>query len=245
MMERTSKLRRKIVAWIDVQQKFFPALANVRAREDEARARVAEGQPVPGVTVSSIKLWLPSHVASAPAADAAEIVLKDTVLMHEYRLRVGIAAEALHDVRRYLLVRTHLYKLKDAHSRGVRENMRSADKLAALNEQTKRAAAEYRAARAALVVLGRRLNRREWERTLLPLLEDDVRGLPQSQFHDPERKKKRKGKKRQKKAPPKLSWIWVNRGESWEPGDNVAMNEGMYPAILSGPRSSYFYSRAH
>ncbi|KAJ7858216.1 hypothetical protein B0H14DRAFT_3447339 [Mycena olivaceomarginata] len=210
MMERTSKLRRKIVAWTDVQQKFFPALANIRAREDEARARVAEGQPVPGVTVSSIKLWLLSHVASAPAADAAEVMLKDTVLMHEYRLRVGIAAEALHDVRRYLLVRTHLYKLKDAHSRGVRENMRSADKLAALNEQTKRAAAEYRAAHAALVVLG-----------------DDVRSLPQSHFHDPERKKKRKGKKRQKKAPPKLSWIWVNRGEGWEPGDNVAMNEAV------------------
>ncbi|KAJ7688528.1 hypothetical protein B0H14DRAFT_3533268 [Mycena olivaceomarginata] len=227
MMERTSKLRRKIVAWTDVQQKFFPALANVRAREDEARARVVEGQPVPGVTVSSIKLWLPSHVASAPAADAAEVVLKDTVLMHEYRLRVGIVAEAPHDVRRYLLVHMHLYKLKDAYSRSVRENMRSADKLAALNEQTKRAAAEYRAAHAALVVLGRRLNRREWERTLLPLLEDDVRGLPQSHFHDPERKKKQKGKKRQKKAPPKLSWIWVNRGEGWEPGDNVAINEAV------------------
>jgi hypothetical protein len=224
MMERTSKLRRKIIAWIDVQQKFFPALANIRACEDEVCARVAEGAPIPGVTVSSIKLWLPSHVASAPAADAAKVVLKTTVLLHEYRLRVGIAAEALHDIRRYLLVWMHLYKLKDAHSCGMRDNMRSSDKLAALNEQTKRAAAEYRVVRAALVVLGRRLNRKEWEWTLLPLLEDDVRGLPQSHFHDPKRKKKRKGKKRPKKAPPKLSWIWVNRGESWEPGDNAAMN---------------------
>jgi hypothetical protein len=177
MMECSSKLRRKIVAWIDVQQKFFPALANIRARKDEARTRVVEGQPVPGVTVSSIKLWLPSHVASAPTA-AAEVVIKDAVFLHEYRLRVGIAAEALHDVRRYLLVRTHLYQVKDAHSRSVRENMWSAGKLAALNEQTKRAVAEYRAARAALVVLGRQLGRMEWEWTLLPLLEEDVRGLP-------------------------------------------------------------------
>ncbi|KAJ7835681.1 hypothetical protein B0H14DRAFT_2363241, partial [Mycena olivaceomarginata] len=30
MTERTSKLRRKIFAWIDIQQKFFPALANIR-----------------------------------------------------------------------------------------------------------------------------------------------------------------------------------------------------------------------
>ncbi|KAJ7808713.1 hypothetical protein B0H14DRAFT_3761075 [Mycena olivaceomarginata] len=192
MMERSSKLRRKIVAWINVQQKFFPALANIRAREDEARTRVAEVSPFPG----------------APAA-AAEVVIKDAVFLHEYRLRVGIAAEALHDVRRYLLVQTHLYQLKDAHSRGIRENMRSADKLAALNEQTKR--------RQSI----------RWHWTLLPLPEDDVRGLPQSHFHDPERKKKQKRRKRRKKAPSKLSWIWVNRGESWDLSDNVAMNEAV------------------
>ncbi|KAJ7834048.1 hypothetical protein B0H14DRAFT_3087643 [Mycena olivaceomarginata] len=191
MMERTSKLHRKIVAWIDVQHKFFTGLANIRAHKDEAR---------------TIKLWLPSDVVRAPAADAAEVAVKDTVFLHEYRLRVGIAAEALHDVRRYLLVRTHLYQLKDAYSQGVRDNMRSADKLAALNEQTKRAAAGYQAARAALVVLGAALESKG------PLLEDDVCRLPQSHFHNPEREEETEGEE---------------EGESWEPGDDVAMNEAV------------------
>ncbi|KAJ6503653.1 hypothetical protein C8R45DRAFT_818086 [Mycena sanguinolenta] len=195
MTERTSKLRRKIFAWIEVQQKFFPALANVRAREDEARARVADGQPVPGVSVSEISLWLPSTMVASKTVKV-EVAMHSGVCMYEYRLRVAQASEALHDVRRLLLVRTHLYKQKDVHSRGVRANMRSSDKIAALNDQIKRGARTYRAARAALVVLGPEVNRREWENTLLVLEEDDVRGLPQSHFHDPERKKKRKHSKK-------------------------------------------------
>ncbi|KAF7371413.1 hypothetical protein MSAN_00778000 [Mycena sanguinolenta] len=232
MTERTSKLRRKIFAWIDVQHKFFPALANVRAREDEMRARVAEdGQSVPGVSVSEIPLWLPSAVVESRRVKT-DVGMQGGVCMYEYRLRVGQASEALHDVRRLLLVRTHLYKQKDAHARGVRANMRSSDKIAVLNEQIKRAARAYRAARAALVTLGKEVNRREWENTLLPLAEDDVRGLPQSHFHDPERKKKKKHSKKKARLARKererpVSWIWVNRGQGWEPGDDVAMNEAV------------------
>jgi hypothetical protein len=144
--------------------------------------------------------------------------------MIEYRLRVGQASEALHDVRRGLLVRTHLYQLKDDYSRGVRANMRSGDKIAALNDQIKRSAAGYRAARKALVALGKEVDRDEWAWTLQHLAEEDVRGLPQARFHDPERKKKKKSK-RARKEPQPLSWIWVSRGERWDPGDDVAMNE--------------------
>ncbi|KAJ6479858.1 hypothetical protein C8R45DRAFT_906215 [Mycena sanguinolenta] len=162
MTERTSKLRRKIFAWIDVQHKFFPALANIRTREDEARARNAHGQSIPGVAVSSIALWLPSAIARATPRDAREVFVKQTIFEHEYRLRVGQASEALHEIRRLLLVRTHLYKLKDTHSRGVRANMRSNDKISALNDQIKRAAATYRAAHGSLSHLGPELKRMEW-----------------------------------------------------------------------------------
>jgi hypothetical protein len=56
MIERTSKLRRKIVVWVDVQTKFFPALANLRECEDgERAARASEGQVVPGVKVSDMR----------------------------------------------------------------------------------------------------------------------------------------------------------------------------------------------
>ncbi|KAJ6578446.1 hypothetical protein B0H19DRAFT_1123179 [Mycena capillaripes] len=222
MTERTSKLRRKISAWIDVQTKFFPGLKNIREAEDEARARLAEGDSIPGVKVSDIALWLPSALAGAPAPEEDAVVVKKAVHEHEYRLRVGQASEALHEVRRLLLVRTHLYKLKDTHSRGVRQNMRSGDKIAALNAQVKRAAAQYRAARAALVVLGGVLKRKEWEWTLLDLKEDDIRGLPQSHFRDPDRKKKKN-----KQPPRPLSWIWVTRGDGRAVGDDVAMNEAV------------------
>ncbi|KAJ7209387.1 hypothetical protein B0H12DRAFT_1033950, partial [Mycena haematopus] len=225
MIERTSKLRRKIVAWIDVQSKFFPALASVREHEDAARVHASEGQPTPGIKVSEIKLWLPSAIAAAPAPRMVSIVQK-SVLEHEYRLRVGQASEALHELRRLLLVRTHLYKMKDTHARGVRANMRSGDKIAALNEQIKRAVAQYRAARKALVTLGQWLSRKDWEWTLLDLKEDDIRGLPQSQFHDPERKKKKK-RARVKKVDRPLSWIWISREERWEPGSVSAMNEAV------------------
>ncbi|KAJ7866849.1 hypothetical protein B0H14DRAFT_3084187 [Mycena olivaceomarginata] len=226
MIERTSKLRRKIVAWAEVQQKFFPALANVRQREDEERARTSAGQSVPGLRVSDMALWLPSAVAAAPGPDVEGVTIGRAVQEHEYRLRVGQANEALHEVRRLLLVRTHLYKLKDTHSRGVRANMRSGDKIAALNQQVRRAAAQYRAARTALEALGRVLNKKEWEWTLWPLREDDIRGLPQLHFHDPQRKKKKRARVK-KRVEREISWIWVNRGEGWEPGDDVAMNEAV------------------
>jgi hypothetical protein len=108
--------------------------------------------------------------------------------------------------------------------------MRSGDRITALNHQIKWAAGGYRVACKVLVALGQELGRNEWERTLLPLAEEDVRGLPQATFHDPDRKKKKKKQKRRKtscKEPLKMSWIWVAQGESWKPGDDAAMNEGM------------------
>ncbi|KAJ7775778.1 hypothetical protein B0H14DRAFT_2401678, partial [Mycena olivaceomarginata] len=214
MVERTSKLRRKIFAWIEVQAKFFPGLANIRDREDQARAQTSSAAGIPGIAVPDIQLWLPSAIAGASREVVQDVRVDNTTYLHEYRLRVGQGEEALHEVRRLLLVRTHLYKLKDTHSRGVRANMRSQDKIAALNGQVQRAADQYRAARSALVVLGGVLRRNEWERTLRVLNADDVRGLPQS----------KRGKK-PRREPREVSWIWLTQGGQYDPGDKAAMNE--------------------
>ncbi|KAJ6538207.1 hypothetical protein DFH09DRAFT_1249732 [Mycena vulgaris] len=236
MVERTAKLRRKIFAWIDVQAKFFPELVRVRESEDDARRRTAGTQPVPGIKVSDLALWLPSAIAAAPGGGRDVPSCKTEIMEHEYRLRVGQANEALHEVRRLLLVRTHLYKLKDTHSRGVRANTRSADKIAALNDRIRRAAAQYRAARATLETLGRVLKLNEWSWTLQELKEEDVRGLPRSHFGDPLRqagKKARKaGQSRTKKARIEreerpLSWIWIARGEKHDPKANEALTEAV------------------
>ncbi|KAJ7849376.1 hypothetical protein B0H14DRAFT_3668571 [Mycena olivaceomarginata] len=226
MIERTSKLRRKILAWIDVQTRFFPGLKNIREVEDRSRVQIGSGEPIPGIAVSDIKLWLPSAIA---ATSQKEVPVSRDTYQHEYRLRVGQAQEALHEVRRLLLVRTHLYKLKDTHSRGVQANMRSNDKIAALNGQVQRAAEQYRAARGALVVLSGVLCRTEWERTLWELKPDDVRGLPQSTFHDPERKNKSKTNRRRRKKQKRereMSWIWVTQG-GHDPADPPAMTEAV------------------
>ncbi|KAJ7691221.1 hypothetical protein B0H14DRAFT_3532032 [Mycena olivaceomarginata] len=227
MVERTSKLRRKIVTWIDIQSRFFPGLKNVRELEDEARAQIS----------ATDALWLPSAITIArededvvPAVwdGVREVSVAKTTFEHEYRLRVGQAEEALHEVRRLLLVRTHVYKLKDTHSRGVRANMRSQDKIAALNGQVRRAADQYRTACLALVGLGGVLRRDEWKKTLLELKSDDVRGLPQATFHDPERKKKTKGKRRKKqRVERETSWIWVTQGARYNLGDGAAMHEAV------------------
>ncbi|KAJ7790154.1 hypothetical protein B0H14DRAFT_3571055 [Mycena olivaceomarginata] len=205
-------------------------LANIRDREDQARAQTSSAAGIPGIAVPDIQLWLPSAIAGASREVVQDVRVDNTTYLHEYRLRVGQGEEALHEVRRLLLVRTHLYKLKDTHSRGVRANMRSQDKIAALNGQVQRAADQYRAARSALVVLGGVLRRNEWERTLRVLNADDVRGLPQSKFHDPERKKKGKSKRRGKKLrrePREVSWIWLTQGGQYDPGDKAAMNEAL------------------
>ncbi|KAJ7347688.1 hypothetical protein DFH08DRAFT_960121 [Mycena albidolilacea] len=198
---------------MELQAGFFPGLQNMQQREDEERACLAEGHAMPGISVSDLRLWLPSAIAAMEARSVCEIVVPRAVQEHEYRLRVGQANESLHKVRRLLLVRTHLYKLKDTTSRGVRANMRSQDKILVLNDQIRRAADQYRMARVALVMLGGVLERNGWERTLKDLREDNT--------------KKRKTKKQrcEAKTPHPPSWIWLVQGQVYDPADGVTMNE--------------------
>ncbi|KAJ6452905.1 hypothetical protein DFH09DRAFT_1351463 [Mycena vulgaris] len=241
MVERTSKLRRKIAAWITIQQGFFPIVERLRKRQDEARARVAKTQPIAGVKMYEMGLWLPSAMMKQ-VGSARELgqFMKDCTL-YEYRMRVGQAHEALHEIRRQLLVRSHLYQMKDAYSRVVRENMRSGSKIELCDDRIRRTTAQYRVARLALVVLGRVLGRNEWEVTLKPLLDADVRGMPHAQFGDPQRqrggqgRKAKTGRKRRRpskkariaKAPAVLSWIWIVQAQQPEPGSSQAMNEAV------------------
>ncbi|KAJ7076280.1 hypothetical protein B0H15DRAFT_1006298 [Mycena belliarum] len=215
MVERSSKLRRKILAWIDI----------------------SEGSSQ--WSTASMSLWLPSAMMKqAGLSRELPPLLKDTV-QHEYRLRVGQANEALHEIRGQLLVRSHLYQMKDAYARGVRENMRSTSKIELCDERIRRMTAQYRNARLALGVLGRVLGREDWLVALKPLLDGDVRGMPHAQFGDPVRqrggqaasKQKRKVRrcKRPKvdKPPSVLSWIWIAQVQDPAPGSSQAMNEAV------------------
>ncbi|KAJ7258013.1 hypothetical protein C8J57DRAFT_1646556 [Mycena rebaudengoi] len=235
MVERTSKLRRKILAWMDIQARFFLIVMRIREPEDRARTRAATTQVVPGILVHEMVLWMPSGLVNRPGARDDDGRCKQSVLEFEYCLRVGQAHEALDDIRSQLLVRTHLYKWQDLQIRGVRGNTCSQGKIDTLDERIRRATEQYHAARRALVVLGRELENNAWEKTLKPLAAGDVRGMPRATFGDEERQcgKKGKGKavgparKRQKQAPVMLSWIWLSQGAATVEGQAPSLNEAL------------------
>ncbi|KAJ7891640.1 hypothetical protein B0H14DRAFT_2560696 [Mycena olivaceomarginata] len=56
-LERETKLRRKIEAWMAVQQLFMPEVAVIRERESAERKRVAATQALPGIKAYEMKLW--------------------------------------------------------------------------------------------------------------------------------------------------------------------------------------------
>ncbi|KAF7289740.1 hypothetical protein MIND_01347600 [Mycena indigotica] len=186
VVERASKLRRKILAWTDIQAQFFPVVDCLRQEEDDARADIAAGQSqaIPGIGVTQINLWLPSAIQRRIRGSCSQ-----EIITYEFRLRVGQANEALNTIRRLLLIRTHLYNQKDRYSRGVKANTRSNTKIAGLEERVRRAAAMYHAAWDALNVLGDSLGNSDWQTSLKELKADDLRGIPRAQFGDPARQR--------------------------------------------------------
>ncbi|KAJ6575960.1 hypothetical protein DFH09DRAFT_915004 [Mycena vulgaris] len=204
MLERCSKTRRKILAWIDMQTSFMPEVAVLRAAAAEKRAEASGLEPVQGDLVQDIPLLFPSGLE----ADTACI----PELQHfEFRLREGQAHEALHEMRHQLLVRTHEYKYKDVQIRGVRESMRSNSRIQGIEEQISRATATYQVARKALEVLGPRLGKMEWASVLQVLYEDDVRQMPEGTLE----------------AARPISWIWLADGSAADADRNPAMNEAL------------------
>ncbi|KAJ7434267.1 hypothetical protein B0H11DRAFT_2164741 [Mycena galericulata] len=211
MTERSNKLRRKLLTWMDAQVTFIPHVALLRAEEDRARLRIAATQAQPGIQVQHMTLWMPSNIKNRVECDLE-------LYEYEFRLRVAQGNEALEDVRHQLLIRMHLYKYKDRFARGVKANTRCQTKIDA---------------RRALVGLGSQVEDRSWEVTLRPLLEADVRGMPRALFQDPERKKlllqkgpeaRRKAEIAGTEAKARMSWIWRNPGvEDEEGGLNEAL----------------------
>ncbi|KAJ7079804.1 hypothetical protein B0H15DRAFT_953890 [Mycena belliarum] len=232
MLERCSKARRKILAWMDVQTTFMPEVAVLRAAAAAERAEASGINPVAGELVQDLRLLLPS------ALEVGVTCLPE-LQSFELQLRVGQAHEALHDLRHQLLVRTWAYQYKDTQVANNRDIMRSVSKIQGIDEQIKRATATYHVARKALEVLGPRVGQMEWASVLRVLHPDDVRQMPASSFRRPGGAKKRKESARQKKkrrtesARP-ISWIWLADGSAADADRNRAMNEGIVSVFDNG-----------
>ncbi|KAJ7646891.1 hypothetical protein FB45DRAFT_1019176 [Roridomyces roridus] len=230
MHERSNKLRRKLLTWMDVQVTHIPHVALLRAEEDRARAKISATQPQPGFSVQHLALWLPSSIKGRAECDRE-------LYECELRLRVAQAEEALEEICHQLLVRTHLYKYKDRFARGVKANTRCQTKIAAVEARIRRSTERYRAARKALVGLGHYLKDSSWEHTIRPLADNDVHGMPRALFQDAERKKqlmkkgpqaRQRAAQMRKEAKTAMSWIWRAPGaEQDEEGNETALNEAL------------------
>ncbi|KAJ7488629.1 hypothetical protein B0H11DRAFT_1720431 [Mycena galericulata] len=206
MTERSNKLRRKLLTWMDAQVTFIPHVALLCAEEDRARLRIAATQAQPGIQVQHMTLWMPSNIKNRVECDLE-------LYEYEFRLRVAQGNEALEDVCHQLLIRTQ-YKYKDRFARGVKANTWCQTKIDGVEERVRRAADHYRAARRALVGLGSQVEDRSWEVTLWPLLEADVRGMPRAL----------KAEITGTEAKARMSWIWQSPGvEDEEGGLNEAL----------------------
>ncbi|KAJ6505093.1 hypothetical protein C8R45DRAFT_817502 [Mycena sanguinolenta] len=205
LLERGNKLRRKIASWVRTQTEFQPDIARLRERDDLARAESAKTQPTAGVSVEALELWLPSKQARTPG-----VVVKPSHARYEFDMREARAYEALEEIRRLLLVRTHHYKFKDKNISGVSGHTRSRQAIAVLDERIRREAAEYRAARHALASLAPRLSETRWALVLKELAPKDIRGMPRALFGDPTKKRRKKRARQQEedREPAEMSWIW-------------------------------------
>ncbi|KAJ7775868.1 hypothetical protein B0H14DRAFT_3095888 [Mycena olivaceomarginata] len=218
LLERSNKLGRKITEWLKIRESFAPIVVPLRMADDQARATAARLQATPALPVHAIKLWLPSRLASMPG-----VIVKESHARMEFALRIGKAETALGELRRLLLVRTAKWKHKDAFTRGVAANTRAKTAIDAVEDSIRRTAAEYRAARLALVNLGPVLKETEWKLKLQVLAPDDVRARPRATFSDPEHKSRKKKKKRlegraateemrkKKQEERPASWIWLSQ----------------------------------
>ncbi|KAJ6484707.1 hypothetical protein C8R45DRAFT_1147586 [Mycena sanguinolenta] len=195
---------------------FMPEVAVLREREDTARKRVAAAQPLPGIRAQDMPLWLPSAIGGKARCDDS---LKD----YEFQLRHGQAVQALDEMRGALLLRTYEWRYRDG-VHGVKAKMRSKTRVDGIQARIDSAAADYRAARAALAKLGPRLDRRDWEAYLKPLKAEDVRGRPKATFGDEERRRGGRKKRQRleteeqpewrKEENGEMSWIWLVEGRA-------------------------------
>ena len=139
MTERTNKLRRKLLTWMDKQVSIIPYVALLRAEEDRARTKIKATQPQPGIQVHQMALWLPSDIKGRVECDIE-------LYEYEFRLRESQAHEALEELRHQLLLRMHLYKYKDMYARGVKANTRCQTKINGVEERIRQTSERYRAA---------------------------------------------------------------------------------------------------
>jgi hypothetical protein len=162
----------------------MPAVALLRAKDDSAA--------LSPVAVHDIKLFMPSF--SPETLRCAK-----NLLICEWEFRYSQAEEILNALRGFLLLRSHMWKSKNKHSRGQKQQTRSQQLLSSVDNKISMATKKYRSVYYALQVLSDPLLETTWRNIFRPLAETDVVGLTSMDDSGSE------GRKR-------LSWIWKVHG---------------------------------
>lgn len=186
ILERSNSLRRKIEAWITVQHLYMPAVAAQRIRNDSLATSP--------VAVQDIELFLPSSSPSILAISSANLVKS------EWEYRIAQAKETLDLLRGYLMVQSHMYRSKDCHSRGQRQQTRSLRLLSDVQAKITYSTKSYRFTYDVLKLLSMRVIDPSWQNQLRPLLDSDIVGLSSMDNMGGSEGRRR------------LSWIWKAEG---------------------------------
>jgi hypothetical protein len=183
IQERKNTLQRKIDSWCAIQILYVPGLAMLRRQSETA----TEDEP------QHASLYLPSAICGKVPCDPR-------LYSFEWELRYAQANDALSDLRRYLQLRSHLYKYKDRFATGQRANTRSNEIISRAQTSINASTLRYRTARKALLSLAPFVGKDEsWKDTIIDLLDTDVRGMTV-------------GEEGESEGHRSISWIWKRNG---------------------------------
>ncbi|KAH6904562.1 hypothetical protein BKA70DRAFT_1507015 [Coprinopsis sp. MPI-PUGE-AT-0042] len=184
VVERGATLQRKIDQWISLQGSFMPPTMALRQAADKVALSTEGPEQIP--------LFLPSSLCSNHSK------FERRLFVCEQQYRVAQAETALHQLRGYLLLRTHMWKSKQKYGSSHRYMTRSNTLLNDLHIRITRTADRYRHSRVCLSALGQVTGDMSWEKNLKPLERSDVQGLTEEDEGG-------EGKKQ-------LKWIWTTPG---------------------------------
>ncbi|KAG1768259.1 hypothetical protein EV702DRAFT_1253460 [Suillus placidus] len=185
LQDRTNVLQCKIEQWCQVQVLYMPSMASIRT------ARSSSTNPSNEEKTYEIRLFLPSQLKE----HAPDAICDKRLCQFEWKLRRAQVFDVLNDLRRHLLLHTHLYKFKNINIRGQRANTRAAAVIGKVEHNVIEAGERYRHAWTGLNYLCGTLAKDGWQ-TIFPILESaHVHGMSE-------------GEAGQSEGNRTLSWIW-------------------------------------
>lgn len=202
---RSNALQRKIESWCKYQLLYCPAVATLHAPSPNDNSASS-------IKPHAIPLWLPSQINGRVPVDTSLVNI-------EWKLRRAQAYESLDSLRHYLQFRAYLYKFKDRFVRGQGANTRARNTINGVQAKIDAAAAEYRVAYGALILLSSQVFDFGWKNELLLLKDEDIRDLSEG-------KTERLGK-RQSEGRRTISWIWKA-----VPADDLENDEFLRESML-------------